>query len=74
MNPNVPPPTYQQAPQYYPQAAPFANHPMMWFAGNSQGTIWLASILWFLTWILVIAVLAALFRLLWRKGEEFKKR
>jgi ATP-dependent Zn protease len=74
MNPNVPPPAYQQQPQFYPQAAPTAGNPMMGFVGNSQGTMWLASILWFITWLLIIAVLFALLRWLWAKGEENKKR
>jgi ABC-type uncharacterized transport system permease subunit len=73
MNPNVPPgPAYQQPQQFYPQAAPI-NNPMMAFVGNNQGAMWFASILWFVTWILIIAILFALFRWLWAKGDLIKK-
>lgn len=75
MNPNVPPANFGQAPPPYYQGQTQAfSHPMMSFIGNSQGALWFASVLWFITWILIIAVLIALFRLLWRKGEEVKKR
>jgi len=75
MNPNVPPANFSQAPPPYFQGAnPAAGHPMMALIGNSQGAIWFASILWFITWILVIAILAALFRLIWIKADNQKKR
>ncbi len=75
MNPNAPPQGYQPVPpQYYQGANPAAGHPMMMFLGNSQGALWFASVLWFVTWILIVAVLFALLRWLWRKGEEIKKK
>lgn len=78
MNPNAQPPAYNPAqPQPYPQqqmANPWAGHPMMAMIGNNQGALWFASVLWFVTWILVIAVLASVVRWLWRKGDEAKKR
>jgi len=75
MNPNVPPQGYQQAPQqFYQGANPAGSQPMMWLSASNPNTAWLMGILWFVTWILIIAVLVALFRLLWRKGEEAKKR
>lgn len=75
MNPNVPPQVYQPQPQqFYQGANPAVGHPMMLFLGNSQGALWFAGVLWFVTWLLIIAILVALLRLLWRKGEEVKKR
>ena len=71
MNPNIPPANFGQAPpQYYQGTNPTLNHPMMLFMGNSQGALWFASVLWFVTWILAIAVLFALLRWLWKKGDK----
>lgn len=66
MNPNIPPQGYQQSPQQFYQGAtnPTGSAPMMWFSASNPNTAWLMGILWFVTWILVIAVLVALFRLL----------
>ena len=47
-------------------------HPMMFFDGNSQGIFWIFGILWLISWILVIAVLIALVRWLWKKGDEVR--
>lgn len=45
--------------------------PMMTgFAGMGAGWIWLGGIFWLVTWVLVIAILAALLRWLWKKGGE----
>ena len=75
MNPNVPPQGYQQTPQqFYQGTNPWSSHPMMWFAGNNQGAAWLMGTLWFITWIMIVAVLVALFRWLWRKGEEARRK
>lgn len=46
----------------------WANHPMM--MGMDTNGIWIYSILSLVTWILVIAVLFALLRWLWKKGDK----
>lgn len=75
MNPNVPPQGYQPPPaQFYPQTNPVGPQSMMWFPGASQGTEWLMGILWFITWILIIAVLFALLRFLWKMAEDSRKK
>gem|GEM_PF-5630508 len=43
---------------------------MMNWANNSPSVFWLHSTLALITWILFIAVLAALLRLLWKKGNK----
>lgn len=50
----------------------WGHHPMMWGFGNNQGAFWFFSILWLATWILVIVVLIALIRWLWKKGDKVK--
>ena len=45
-------------------------HPMMWWAGNNSSAIWVFGFLWIVTWILVIVVLIALVRWLWKKGDK----
>ncbi|MCR4324801.1 MAG: hypothetical protein NUV69_03905 [Candidatus Curtissbacteria bacterium] len=66
--------------RYSPQASPSAyqsgdylyGHPMMgWFGANGSG-MWFFGIAWLVTWILVIAVLVALVRWLWKKGDKVK--
>lgn len=44
---------------------------MMGWAGN-QNAVWLNDLLGLITWILIIAVLAALLRVLWKKGDKIK--
>lgn len=62
----------QQVPQAVSQYPQLSGHPMMfWLAGN-QGALWFYSVLWFVTWILVIAILVALLRWLWKKGDKNK--
>ena len=49
----------------------FRYHPMMqWFGGGTD--IWLWAFLWLVTWILIIAVLVALVRWLWKKGDKVR--
>jgi len=50
------------------------HHSMMWSMGNNSGALWFFGILWLITWILVIVVLVALVRWLWKKGDEEKTR
>lgn len=57
-------------PQSYDDRYFWGNHPMMWWAGNNSGAIWAFSFLWIVTWILVIVVLIALIRWLWKKGDK----
>ena len=47
------------------------NHPMMEWMGDTTG-IWIYSLLCIVTWIIVIAVLIALLRWLWKKGDQIK--
>lgn len=49
----------------------WANHPMMMGWGGTNG-IWIHSILALVTWVLIIAVLIALLRWLWKKGDKIK--
>lgn len=48
----------------------WTNHPMM--MGMGTNGIWIYSILSLITWILLIAVLFALLRWLWKKGDKTK--
>lgn len=42
-----------------------------WFMmGWGNGWMWLLGALWLLTWVLVLLVLVALLRWLWKKGEK----
>ena len=47
-------------------------HPMMWWADGGQGAFAVFSILWLITWVLLIIVLIALARWLWKKGDKGK--
>lgn len=49
---------------------PWVGHPMMWWVGNNPNTFWLFGILWFISWIALIAALVALTRWLWKKGDR----
>lgn len=52
----------------------WSNGPMMWGWGGQNPTLWwLHGILAVITWVLFIAVLAALLRWLWKKGDKEKK-
>ncbi|MBI3282484.1 hypothetical protein HYZ70_00220 [Candidatus Curtissbacteria bacterium] len=51
----------------------FRYHSMMGWLGNGTG-IWFYGVLWLVTWILIVAVLAALVRWLWKKGDSETKR
>ncbi|MBI2012740.1 hypothetical protein HYW39_01810 [Candidatus Curtissbacteria bacterium] len=57
----------------YSQSIPWGGHPMMWWADNNSGALWLFGLLWIVTWILFAAVLLALFRWLWKKGDKAGK-
>ncbi len=46
----------------------WATHPMM--MGSGTNSVWIFSTLTLVTWILVIAVLIALLRWLWKKGDN----
>ena len=46
----------------------WANHPM--FANSDF--IWIHATLALITWLLVMAILVALLRLLWKKGDKIK--
>lgn len=48
----------------------WANHPMMAVWGGNA--VWVYSLLSLVTWVLVIAVLVALLRWLWKKGDKTK--
>lgn len=48
----------------------WGNRPMMWGFGSDPGVFWFFSILWVTTWVLVIVVLIALIRWLWKKGDK----
>lgn len=49
----------------------FRYHPMMGWFGDGTG-VWLFGLLWLVTWVLVIAILIALVRWLWKKGDKVK--
>lgn len=72
----MPPQGVQYAPQQgqipagYSQSVPVSGHPMMWLAGSNPGAMWVFSVLWLITCVLFIVVLASLARLLWKKGDK----
>ena len=47
-------------------------HPMMGWAGNNSGAIWVFGFLWIVTWILVIVVLISFIRWIWKKGDKVR--
>ena len=51
----------------------YFNHPMMLGAGSGT-PFWIFGFLWLFTWLLIIAVLLALLRWLWKKGDGERKR
>lgn len=51
-----------------------SNHPMMLWMGSNSNAFWFFGILWLVTWILIIAVLIALLRWLWKKGDPERGR
>lgn len=64
--------TQQVQPGPYGQTGPWTSHPMMWWAGSNLNTFWLFGLLWLITWILIIVVLVALVRWLWKKGDKVR--
>lgn len=56
----------------YDGQGPWVGHPMMWWTGSSSGAFWVFGILWLVTWLLVIVVLVALVRWIWKKGDKVK--
>ena len=64
------PPQQGQVPAGYSQNVPVSGHPMMWLAGSNPGTMWVFGVLWLITWVLLIVVLTALARWLWKKGDK----
>ena len=48
----------------------WGHHPMMWGLSNNPSVLWFFSFLWLVTWILVIVILIALARWLWKKGDK----
>ena len=59
-------------PQGYDERYFSGHHPMMWWAGNNSGAMWAFGFLWIVTWILIIIVLIALIRWLWKKGDKVR--
>ncbi|KKR57711.1 MAG: hypothetical protein UU05_C0024G0018 [Candidatus Curtissbacteria bacterium GW2011_GWA1_40_47] len=57
-------------PQGYDNGYFWGHHPMMGWMGGNTGAFWFFGILWLATWILVIVVLIALIRWLWKKGDK----
>ncbi len=57
---------------YQGSTNPWYPHPMMWWAGNTGGMFWLFGFLSLTTWIIVIIVLAALARWLWKKSDKVR--
>ena len=47
-------------------------HPMMLWAGHGIGVFWVFGILWIITWILGVALLIAIIRWIWKKGDKVK--
>lgn len=47
-------------------------HPMMWWGAQNTGAFWLFSILWLVTWVLIIIALIVLIRWLWKKGDKVR--
>lgn len=67
--------------RYGPQATPppdstyyWYSHPMMGWLGNNSGTWFVGIIFCLITWLLIIAVLVALVRWLWKKGDSETKK
>lgn len=61
------------APQGYYDDRFWSSRPMMWGWANQNPTLWwLHGILAFVTWVLVIIVLVALARWLWKKGDKVR--
>lgn len=50
----------------------YSGHPMMWGWGDGGSFLWIHAFLGLITWALVIAVLFALARWLWKKGDRVK--
>lgn len=61
----------QASPQAYPNGG-YYDHPMMGGFGESGYGLWFFDIMHLVTWLLVIAVLVALLRWLWKKGDKAK--
>ncbi len=49
----------------------WSDHSMMW-SGKGGGVFWVHMLMALITWVLVIAVLFALARWLWKKGDKVK--
>lgn len=62
----------QQAQPAFDGPGQWSGHPMMWWVGNNPNTFWLFGLLWLATWILVIVILVALARWLWKKGDKVR--
>jgi len=60
------------APQGFDDRYFWGHHPMMGWAGNNSEAFWIFGILWAVTWVLIIVVLIALARWLWKKGDKVK--
>ncbi len=56
----------------YANDSMWRNYPMMWGWGNGSG-FWFGSIFCIITWLAFVAVLIALARWLWLKGNQEKK-
>ena len=41
-----------------------------WSRGGGLGWLWMGGLFWLVTWILLILVLVALLRWLWKKGDK----
>lgn len=54
----------------YPDDRYWSNSSMMWGWGQNPTLWWLHGILAIITWVLFIAVLVALLRWLWKKGDK----
>lgn len=50
----------------------WSNHPMALWMNNNSGLFWVHGILALVTWLAVLAVLVALARWLWKKGNKEK--
>lgn len=64
-------PVPQQPPAGYSPSYPWGGgHPMMWWFGANPQAAWFFGILWLVTWVLIIAILVAILRWLWKKGDK----